>query len=408
MERTRSNSFFVLSYPKGSAIFQAPFHLGEMSALFFLRILISLLTNGRVFLMINWEHLQEAYDKILAELMNAGQLDQKKRVDLQKKSTRYASLLDLHNQMQELSKQLEQSKKQAETEQDEELKAMFAEEIAEFEVSYTSIEKQLEELLYPADGRDERSAFLEIRAGAGGQEAALFAADLFKMYANYALSKRWKMSLIEESSTDIGGFSRVVAHITGKNVFRFLKFESGVHRVQRVPKTETAGRVHTSTVTVAVLPEAEDVEFDIQQKDLRIDVYRSSGAGGQHVNTTDSAVRITHIPTGVVVTCQDERSQIKNKAKAMKALKSRLVEAEQERKDAERSAQRKQQVGSGDRSEKIRTYNYPQNRVTDHRIGLALMKLDMVMQGYMDDLLEPLLDWDREERRKKGSDLENI
>ena len=358
--------------------------------------------------MINWDHLQEAYDKAVAELMNAGQLDQKKRVELQKKSTRYASLLDLNNQMKEAAKQLEQSKKQAESETDEELKAMFVEEITEFEATHRSLEKQLEELVYPADQRDERSAFLEIRAGAGGQEAALFAADLFRMYSNYALSKNWKMSLYEENTTDIGGFSKVVAHIKGKNVFKYLKFESGVHRVQRVPKTETAGRVHTSTVTVAVLPEADDVEFDIQPKDLRIDVYRSSGAGGQHVNTTDSAVRITHLPTGVVVTCQDERSQIKNKARAMKVLKSRLVEAEEERKSAERSAQRKSQIGSGDRSEKIRTYNYPQNRVTDHRIGLALMKLDVVVQGYMDDLIDPLLDWDREERRKKGSDLENI
>lgn len=353
--------------------------------------------------MINWDLLEQSYQSIIQELTSS-QLDPKRRAELQRKSSRYGELLELNKEMIATKKALEENKKQVET-AEQELKELYEEEIQELEQKLVALDKQFEDLVYPADERDERSVFLEIRAGAGGQEAALFAADLFKMYTNYALSQRWNISLVEENTTDIGGYSKIVAYVKGKNAFKYLKFESGVHRVQRVPKTETAGRVHTSTVTVAVLPEAEDVEIDINPKDLRVDVYRSSGAGGQHVNTTDSAVRITHIPTGVVVTCQDERSQIKNKVKAMKILKSRLLEAEQERKDAEMRAQRKQQVGTGERAEKIRTYNYPQNRITDHRINLTLMKLDLVMQGDMKDLIAPLQDWDREERRKLGSDL---
>ncbi len=356
--------------------------------------------------MVMWDLLEQEYLKLTEEL-SAPSIDPKKRIELQRKSTRYAGLLDLNKNMTVAEKALDDAKQQL-SQVDGELKDLYREEIVELESQVADINKQLEDLLYPSDIRDERSVFLEIRAGAGGQEASLFVADLYKMYANYALSNRWTMSVCEDSSTEVGGYSKLVIYVKGKNVFKHLKFESGVHRVQRVPKTETAGRVHTSTVTVAVLPEADDVEIEINQKDLRIDVYRSSGAGGQHVNTTDSAVRITHIPTGVVVPCQDERSQIKNKAKAMKVLQSRLLEAEKERKDAEMSAQRKQQVGTGERSEKIRTYNFPQNRITDHRIDLSLMKLDIVMQGDMSDVIDPLIAWDNEERRKQGSDLQNI
>jgi len=219
------------------------------------------------------------------------------------------------------------------------------------------------------------------------------------------LTKYWTVSIVEKNATDIGGFSKIIVHVKGKNVFKFLKFESGVHRVQRVPRTETQGRVHTSTITVAVLPEATEVDVSINPGDLRIDVFRASGAGGQHVNTTDSAVRITHIPTGLVVSCQDERSQLKNKNKAMKVLQARLLEAERQRSQAERSAQRKKQIGSGGRAEKIRTYNYPQNRITDHRTNLTYKKLDIIMAGELDDLIEPLLGWDLAERRKEGTFL---
>jgi peptide chain release factor 1 len=288
-----------------------------------------------------------------------------------------------------------------------EMRDLYVEEIAAARLEIERLNKEIEEMLYPRDDRDERSVFLEIRSGAGGQEAALFAADLFRMYSLYALSKGWQVSLVEGATTDLGGYSKVVAHITGKNAFKYFKFESGVHRVQRVPKTESAGRIHTSTITVAVMPEADDVEVSVNPSDLRIDVYRSSGAGGQHVNTTDSAVRITHIPTGLVVTCQDERSQIKNKAKAMKELQTRLLQAEQDKQEAEMSAARKQQIGSGDRAEKIRTYNYPQNRVTDHRIELTLKKLDIIVDsGDLDELITPLFIWDAEQRRAQGSFLD--
>ncbi len=351
--------------------------------------------------MLDWGSLQQEYDKLIEQLANPS-LNQNERIELQKKSSQYGQLLEFHNEISSLEKEIVEQTKEADAEEGE-LKELYLEEIQTNKKQLKELQKQLDDLLYPADERNQRSVYLEIRSGAGGQEAALFAADLFKMYSNYATSKNWSVSIVELNETDIGGYSKIIAHIKGKNVFKHLKFESGVHRVQRVPKTETQGRVHTSTVTVAVLPEVEDVEIDIQPKDLRIDVYRASGAGGQHVNTTDSAVRITHIPTGTVVTCQDERSQIKNKAKAMKVLKARIYEAERERKEAEMSEKRKKQVGGGDRSEKIRTYNYPQNRITDHRVGVTLKKLDIVMQGYLDDLLDPLMEWELTERRKQGS-----
>ena len=252
------------------------------------------------------------------------------------------------------------------------------------------LEHDLRLMLLPKDAADERNVILEVRAGTGGDEAAIFAGDLFRMYQRYAASKGWRVEVISASDGEHGGYKEVIANIFGAGAYARLKFESGVHRVQRVPATETQGRIHTSAATVAVLPEAEEVDIKIEDKDLRIDVYRSSGPGGQSVNTTDSAVRITHLPTGLVVAQQDEKSQLKNKNKAMKILRARLYELERQRIDDARSAQRKGQVGSGDRSERIRTYNFPQGRVTDHRINLTLYKLDAVMQGELDEIVDAL------------------
>ncbi len=259
-------------------------------------------------------------------------------------------------------------------------------------IRQTELFQKIRLLLLPKDEADDKNAILEVRAGTGGEEAALFAAELFRMYQRYADLRGWKFEIMHISDTGLGGYKDAAASISGKAVFARLKFESGVHRVQRVPATEGSGRIHTSAATVAVLPEAEEVDVKIEDKDLRIDVFRSSGPGGQSVNTTDSAVRITHLPTGIVVSQQDEKSQHKNKAKAMKVLRSRLYEAERQRVDAERSANRRSQVGSGDRSERIRTYNFPQNRVTDHRINLTLYKLDQMINGQgLDELIDALI-----------------
>ncbi len=281
---------------------------------------------------------------------------------------------------------------------DAELRQMASEELFENEGALAAAERRLALALLPRDAADERSAMLELRAGTGGDEAALFAGDLFRMYQRYAESQGWRVELISSSSSDAGGFKEVVASVTGQGVFAKLKFESGVHRVQRVPATEAGGRIHTSAATVAVLPEAEEVDVKIDDKDLRIDIYRSSGPGGQSVNTTDSAVRIVHIPTGLTVIQQDEKSQHKNKAKAMRVLRTRLYEAERDRLHAERAGARKSMVGSGDRSERIRTYNFPQGRVTDHRINLTLHRLPEILTGEMDELLGALIAQDEAER----------
>lgn len=273
---------------------------------------------------------------------------------------------------------------------DPDIKAMAQEEIAAAEEELPKLEQQLKVLLLPKDPLDEKNTILEIRAGTGGEEASLFAADLFRMYTRYAEVKGWKVEVMSESPSDSGGYKEIICLISGDRVYSHLKFEAGTHRVQRVPATETQGRIHTSAATVAVMPEAEEVDVEIRPEDLRIDIYRASGAGGQHVNKTESAVRITHIPTGTVVTCQDERSQHKNKARAMKVLASRILAAERERQSNEQSADRKAQVGSGDRSERIRTYNFPQGRCTDHRINLTLYSLDRIMEGELDPLLEAL------------------
>jgi len=283
---------------------------------------------------------------------------------------------------------------------DSDLREMASAELKELGPKSQQLEQELRLMLVPKDPRDDRNVFLEIRAGAGGDEAGLFAAELFRMYSRYSEKKRWKLTLLDMSTSGVGGAKEVIAQIQGKGVFSRLKYESGVHRVQRVPATESAGRIHTSTVTVAVLPEVDDVEVNIEQKDLRIDTYCSSGPGGQCVNTTYSAVRITHLPTGEVVAVQDERSQLKNREKAMKILKSRLLEKERARQDAETAQDRKSQVGSGERSEKIRTYNFPQCRVTDHRIGLSLYRLDAVMDGDIDEFIDGLTSATNAERLK--------
>jgi peptide chain release factor 1 len=283
---------------------------------------------------------------------------------------------------------------------DAEMKELAKAELEELKKKAPVFEDELKFMLLPIDPRDAKSVILEIRAGTGGDEAALFGANLFRMYTKYAESKRWKVELISMNGTGIGGIKEVVAAIEGKGAYSRLKYESGVHRVQRVPSTEASGRIHTSAATVAVLPEAEEVDIKIEQKDLRIDTFCSSGAGGQSVNTTYSAVRIVHVPTGVVVQCQDERSQTKNRDKAMKVLRSRLYELEIEEKGKERAQERKSQVGSGDRSERIRTYNFPQNRITDHRTGLSLHKLEQILEGNLDEMIDNLATHFNSERLK--------
>ncbi len=274
---------------------------------------------------------------------------------------------------------------------DPDMKQMAAEEVERLEAEKQRLQEALKVLLIPKDPLDEKNVILEIRAGTGGDEAGLFAGDLFKMYQRYADARRWTVEIMDHHATGVGGLKEIIASVNGKGAYSRLKFESGTHRVQRVPATETQGRIHTSAVTVAVLPEAEEMELNIDPNELKVDVYRSSGPGGQSVNTTDSAVRITHLPTGLVVTCQDEKSQHKNKAKALKVLRSRLFDQMVREQNEERSQNRRSQVGSGDRSERIRTYNFPQGRVTDHRIGLTLYKLETILQGEVDEVIDPLI-----------------
>lgn len=273
---------------------------------------------------------------------------------------------------------------------DDEIRDMAREEVDSLEKRKVDLEKELKMLLMPKDSRDDKNVILEIRAGTGGEEAGLFAADLFRMYSRFAESKNWNVEIIESSSSQAGGFKEVVAMIRGKSAFSSFKYESGIHRVQRVPETEAQGRVHTSAVTVAVLPEAHDVELELNPAEVKVDVFRSSGPGGQSVNTTDSAVRLTHLPTGIVATCQDEKSQIKNKIQAMKVLKARILDKMVREQEEKRAAERKDQVGSGDRSGRIRTYNYPQGRMTDHRIGLTLYKLENIMGGDIQEIVDEL------------------
>ncbi|GAB4373084.1 MAG: peptide chain release factor 1 [Spirochaetales bacterium] len=327
--------------------------------------------------------------------------------DLPKDRVRYREVLQEHAHLsrimeaydafRKLQSRLEETESLLELEKDPELRNLAKEEVEQIRKDLATKEQELKELLVPRDPRDDKNVIMEIRAGTGGEEAALFAADLFRMYSRYAESKGWKVELLDANETELGGFKEIVFSVSGTSVYGDLRYESGVHRVQRIPVTEAGGRIHTSAVTVAVLPEAEETEVEIRPEDLRIDVYRASGAGGQHVNKTESAVRITHLPTGIVVTCQDEKSQHKNKARALRVLRARLYEMEEQKRAQEESAIRRSMIGSGDRSERIRTYNFPQNRITDHRINLTLYKLDAVMEGDLVEIIEALKLSEREE-----------
>ena len=321
--------------------------------------------------------------------LSGGALDSQKFVAASKEYADLGPLVEAVNELRKAERELKDTEAMA---ADPDMKAMAEEEAGELKKRIPELERAVKRMLLPKDAADDKNAILEIRAGTGGEEAALFASDLFRMYQRYAAEHRWKFEIMELSDTGIGGYKEAIAEVSGKGVFARLKFESGVHRVQRVPATEGSGRIHTSAATVAVLPEAEEFDIKIDEKDLRIDVFRASGPGGQSVNTTDSAARITHIPTNTVVSQQDEKSQHKNKAKAMKILRSRLYDVERQRRDDIRAADRKGQVGSGDRSERIRTYNFPQSRVTDHRINLTLYNLDQVMEGRgLDEIIDALI-----------------
>ena len=317
-------------------------------------------------------------------------------------------LVNVYKEYKKVMEDLAANKEMLNMESDKEMKEMLSEEISMLSNRQVELEKEIQILLLPKDPNDDKNVFVEIRGGAGGDEAALFAANLFRMYTRYAETQRWTTEIMSLNENDIGGFKEVVFMIKGKGAYSKLKYESGVHRVQRVPDTESSGRIHTSTATVAVLPEVDDVEIEIHDKDLRIDVFRASGNGGQCVNTTDSAVRITHLPTGTVVSCQDEKSQLKNKEKAMKVLRSRLYEAAEAERSAGIAEDRKSQVGSGDRSERIRTYNYPQGRVTDHRIGLTIYKLDSYLAGDIQEVIDALITADQSEKMKRMGNTDSI
>ena len=316
--------------------------------------------------------------------------DNKKYTQLIKEYNNLQPIYDAYVLYQKTSDDLSNAKEMLKIEKDAEMIALFEEEIKECENKLKTLEEDFKVMLLPKDENDDKNVIMEIRSGAGGEEASLFSAVLFRMYSMYAESNRWKVEILDNSETELGGIKEVSFMIKGKGAYSKLKFESGVHRVQRVPETESSGRIHTSTCTVAVLPEHEEVDIEINEKDLKIDTYRSSGAGGQHVNTTDSAIRITHLPTGLVVCCQDERSQLKNKEKAFSVLKSKLYDYYQMQLDTEYAKNRKEQVGTGDRSERIRTYNYPQGRLTDHRINYTVYNLDAFLNGDLNDLIENL------------------
>jgi peptide chain release factor 1 len=333
----------------------------------------------------------EARRDELQALLASGELAAERFVAVSKEYAELEPVAAAAGQVRRLRAELDVLAGLAGDETDAEMRAMAVEEAEAIRQRLPEAERDLAIKLLPRDAADDRPAMLEIRAGTGGDEAALFAGDLFRMYQRYAEERGWRVELISANAAELGGFKEVVASVTGQGVFARLKFESGVHRVQRVPATESGGRIHTSAATVAVLPEAEDVDVQIDEKELRVDIYRASGPGGQGVNTTDSAVRITHLPTGLIVIQQDERSQHKNRAKAMKVLRTRLYELERERLASERAGARKSMVGSGDRSERIRTYNFPQGRVTDHRINLTLHRLPEILEGHMDELVDALI-----------------
>ncbi|CDD28490.1 peptide chain release factor 1 [Clostridium sp. CAG:433] len=338
----------------------------------------------------------EKYNSLTEELSKPEVLsDVKKMTSLSKEQASLADIIEKYKEYKKVVSDINDAKEMLD---DKEMAAFAKEEISRLETEKENLEKELEVLLLPKDPNDDKNTIVEIRGAAGGDEANLFAGDLFEMYSRYAENMGWKIEIINAVEGTSGGYSQIEFMVKGENVYSKLKYESGTHRVQRVPSTESQGRVHTSTATVAVLPEVEDIDIEIKDSDIRVDVYRSSGAGGQGVNTTDSAVRITYLPTNTVVTCQNERSQLKNKEQAMKVLKSKIYEDLQKKQNAEIEDERRSKIGTGDRAEKIRTYNYPQNRVTDHRINLTIMQLDRIMQGKLDEIIEALINEDQ--RRK--------
>lgn len=337
------------------------------------------------------EKVETRYHELTKLLSDPGIIqDQNRFRELAKERSDLQDLVHTYLEYKKTSNEIDDSKHLITEESDQEIRQMAKDELKDLEIKQIELIDKLKILLLPKDPNDEKNIILEIRAGTGGEEAALFAADLFRMYSKHAEIKNWKVELTDANETGIGGFKEIIALVSGKNVYSNLKYESGVHRVQRVPRTEASGRIHTSAVTVAVLPEADDIDIKIEEKDLKIDVFRATGPGGQGVNTTDSAVRVTHAPSGIVVVCRDERSQHKNKAKAMKILRARLYEKMEAEQDEKMRSTRKSQVGSGDRSEKIRTYNFPQNRITDHRIGYSSHNLTNFMDGNIDDLVNHL------------------
>ena len=351
------------------------------------------------------ENLERRYEDVEQQLSSPEALaDQDRYRKLTKAHADLKEVVDVFRKYKDVKQLLAESRELLQ-DSDQEMRSMAQEEIKSLEPQVEGFERELTLLLLPKDPMDDKNIILEIRAGTGGEEAALFAADLFRMYSRYAESRGWKVEVMSVSDADAGGYKEIIALIRGAKAYSYLKYEAGTHRVQRVPVTESQGRIHTSAATVAIMPEAEEADVDIRPEDLRFDVFRSSGPGGQSVNTTDSAVRVTHIPTGIVVSCQDEKSQHKNKAKALKVLYSRLLQAEQERVHAEQAENRRSQVGSGDRSERIRTYNFPQGRVTDHRVNLTLYKLDAAMQGDIQEVIDALTTAAQTEALKAQSEV---
>ena len=345
------------------------------------------------------------FEELLHELGDPGLASDPERFRrLMKEQAELAPLVETYTQYKKTKQSIDDNLELLEEEHDEEMRELLKEDLAEAKRKLPELEKKLKLLLLPKDPNDDKNVFVEIRAGAGGDEAALFAADLYRMYNRFAERNRWKSELISVNESGIGGMKEVVFMISGQGAYSRLKYESGVHRVQRVPETESGGRIHTSTATVAIMPEAEEVDVEIDMNDCKFDVFRASGNGGQCVNTTDSAVRLTHIPTGIVISCQDEKSQLKNKDKALKVLRAKLFELETAKKQSEQAEYRRNQIGTGDRSEKIRTYNFPQSRVTDHRIKLTLYKLDAIMDGDLFELIDSLTAADQ---AQKLSNMEN-